>query len=214
MIATLRGVRRVLTGLLSLIALIALLAAGGCGGGDDDSAKKPAEPAKTATGPDPEDVAEAEEEDRSDENEDTGPTDRELREERQQDREDDSKFDERFKKFDEQFEETPFQKLTAKLPIGEPPLYVEQYISTEGSHEVYTAVERERFLCEWSPARRKKAVEEFYRAADEVMRAGGVEDFVQVVTVTSETTQQLPALATARDGSVALSSLGGGRSGC
>jgi len=81
---------------------------------------------------------------------------------------------------------------------------VQQYITSTGSHRVYTAVDRRRFLCRMTRAQRRRAVAGFFRAADRIMRAGGVDDFVQVVTVTSETTQNLPALAQARRGSVTL----------
>jgi hypothetical protein len=130
---------------------------------------------------------------------------------RERDREADRKAD---REFDKGFAETAFDRLIAKLPIRKPPLYVAQYITSTGSHRVYTAVDRSRFLCRMSPAQRQRAVAAFFRAADRVMRAGGVDDFVQVVTVTSQATQELPALANARRGSVALTERGRERNPC
>ncbi len=161
--------------------------------GDDESSERAA-PAETET--------EARQETRS-----TAEDLQEARRERERDREEDRKFDEAFR-------ETRFDKLVAKLPIRKPPLYVEQYITTDGSHKVYTAVNRKRFLCELDAGERRRAVARFYEKADEVFRAGGVEDFVQVVTVTSETADGLPALATARKGSVSLTPLGRARGRC
>jgi len=123
---------------------------------------------------------------------------RELdRREREEDRE-----------FDRHFEETPFEKLLDRLPIRKPPLHVEQYITTQGSHKVYTAVSKKRFLCQMTPHQRLAAVRAFYRHADAVVRRGGVKDFVQVVTPLAETAERLPALAVGRNGSVSLTKRG------
>lgn len=170
----------------------------GCAG-DGGSSENP-RPGGTDASPAPDEKAK----------EQTGPTDEELQgevRERERDREEDRKFDEAFR-------ETRFDKLIAKLPIRKPPLYVEQYITTTGSHRVHTAVDRKRFVCELDVGERRKAVADFYRAADKVFRAGGVNDFVQVVTPTSQTTEELPAMATARKGSVSLTRLGRVRDRC
>lgn len=134
---------------------------------------------------------------------DAKQADRELKQLEEDDRE-----------FDKEFKQTRFDKLIAKLPIRKPPLFVEQYITTDDSHTVHTAVDRKRFLCRLNAGQRKRAVEDFYRAADKVFRAGGVKDFEQVVTPLSETTEQLPALATARKGSVSLTARGRSRGPC
>lgn len=130
---------------------------------------------------------------------------------RAREREADQKAD---REFDKDFEESAFDKLVVKLPIRRPPLYVQQYITGTGGHRVYTAVDRRRFLCRMTPAQRRKAVADFFRAADTTMRAGGVDDFVQVVTVTTQTAQNLPALAEARRGSVKLTARGRERNPC
>jgi len=138
------------------------------------------------------------------------PSDEELQEEvreRDRDRAEEQKFDEPFRR-------TRFDRLIAKLPIRKPPLYVEQYITTSGSHKLYTAVNRKRFLCDLDVAQRKQAVADFYRTATKVFREGGVNDLVQVVTPASQTTEELPAIAMARDGSVSLTRLGRARDGC
>ena len=110
------------------------------------------------------------------------------------------------RKFDESFKESSFERLVGKLPIQKPPLYVAQYISGDG-HKLYTAVERKRF-CKMSAAEKKKAVESFFETADASFRRGNVKDFEQVVTPLSDTIDKLPALATARQGTVTLTSLG------
>lgn len=209
---------------LIALALTALVAAAGCGGDDDSSDE--AKPAKTATGPDAEALARAERErriaaakekragkkgrpkkSRREIREQRAREAAQLRKEREQERRED-------REFDKGFEETPFDKLVDKLPIRKPPLYVEQYITDAKSHKLHTAVDRKRFFCKMTPRQRKKAVEGSYRAADKVMRSGGVTDFVQVVTLTAETLEDLPTLATARKGSVSLTKLGRGKGPC
>ena len=130
---------------------------------------------------------------------------------RRRERRSDSRED---REFDRGFRETSFEKLVARLPIRKPRLYVQQYITNRGSHRVFTAVSRRRFLCDMTPAERRRAVARFFRSADRVMRAGGVDDFVQVVTLTSQTAQELPALANARRGSVRLTERGRERDPC
>lgn len=172
-------------------------------GGDDDSSKG----AATTTAPEP-NVAKSEDPPKG--GAAPGPTDEELQQDvREQERE-----REEDRKFDESFRESPFDKLVNKLPIREPPLYVEQYITTTGSHTIYTAVDRKRFLCDLNARQRGKAVAGFYRSADRVFRSGGVNDFVQVVTPATPTREELPALATARKGSVSLTKLGRDSDGC
>lgn len=176
------------------VALLVLaLAASGCSGDDDD---KKAGPPTTTTGerakrpPPPRERDEAL---------------REAAEARQQERElKDLKEDDR--KFDESFEQTPFERAVQKLPIRKPPLYVEQYITGEG-HKVYTAVNEKRF-CTLSPAKREAAVSSFYRRADRLLRRAGIKDFAQVVTPLAATVENLPALATGRAGKVSLSRRG------
>lgn len=126
-------------------------------------------------------------------------------------RAEDRRFD---REFDRGFRESGFDRLVGKLPIRRPPLYVQQYITSSGSHRVYTAVSRRRFLCRMTPAQRRRAIARFFRSADRVMRAGGVDDFVQIVTLTSQRTQKLPALARARRGSVTLTGDGRKRNPC
>ncbi len=132
---------------------------------------------------------------------------RALRKEAAEDRKED-------REFDRAFDETAFEKLVAKLPIREPPLYVEQYITSRDSSTVYTAVASKRFFCGRSAARRKAAVASFYRDADKVFRRGGVEDFVQIVTPIAETTESLPALAIGRKGKVSLTERGRAKGPC
>lgn len=110
--------------------------------------------------------------------------------------------------FDKSFKETSFERLVNKLPIQKPPLYVAQYISGDG-HKLYTAVDRKRF-CKLSAAAKKKAVESFFNTADASLRRADVKDFEQVVTPLSDKIDKLPALATARQGAVTLTSLGRG----
>lgn len=183
------------------ITLLALsFAVSGCGG-DDDAADKPGS-SSTATTEAKEDTrppgkvrppkeakaarAEAAEEEQAA---------REFKDLRQEDRE-----------FDRSFRETSFEGLVGKLPIGKPPLYVEQYITGEG-HKLYTAVRRKRF-CKLPAAGREKAVASFFQSADRVFRRAKVKDFEQVVTPLSETIEKLPALATARRNRVSLTSRG------
>ncbi len=118
------------------------------------------------------------------------------------------------REFDRSFKETPFERLVGTLPIREPPLYVEQYITEEDTHKVFTAVGEKRFFCKMTPRQREKAVTDFYRAADKILRGGKIQDFEQVVTPLAETLEKLPALAIARDGSVSLTRLGRGRGPC
>lgn len=115
------------------------------------------------------------------------------------------------RKFDEAFEETPVEKVLSGLPLRKSPLYVQQYLTTEGSHKVYTAVDPKRF-CAATQARRKAAVTTFYRSADKRFRAAGIDDFAQVVTPVSQSTDKLPALATAGKGTVRLTARGRSKS--
>lgn len=108
---------------------------------------------------------------------------------------------------------TPFDRLIARLPIRRAPLYVEQYITTQGSHTLYTAVAKQRF-CGMSAQQRVAAVKAFYRAASNAFRSAGINDFVQIVTPQAATTEKLPALAVAKGGSVSLTKLGGARGRC
>ena len=169
--------------------LLALtLAVSGCGGGGDS--EKKADSSSTQTPRQPKEAKGARQE---------------AADKKQQARElKDLKKDDR--KFDQSFEETSFERLVNNLPIGKPPLYVAQYISGDG-HKLYTAVERKRF-CKMSAAERKKAVESFFDTADRSFRRANVTDFQQVVTPLSDSIDKLPALATARQGAVALTSRG------
>jgi hypothetical protein len=65
-----------------------------------------------------------------------------------------------------------------------------------------------------TPRQRKRAVADYYRAADEVLRGEGVDDFVQVVTPLAQTTEKLPALATGNNRLVSLTRLGRGKGRC
>lgn len=177
------------------IALLALgLAASGCNGDDDE--KKKAGPSTSTTAdrakppPPPRERDDAR---------------REAAEANQQERELEE-LEEDDRKFEESFNETPFERAIHNLPIRRPPLYVEQYITGEG-HKVYTAVDEKRF-CKLSRAEREAAVSSFYRAADRSLRRVGVKDFVQVVTPLAATIDDLPALATGQAGKVSLSRRG------
>ena len=128
---------------------------------------------------------------------------REAARDRQQDRE-----------LDRSFEGTPLDKVLSRLPIGEPPLYVRQYLTFEGSHRVYTAVAPKRFFCGKTPARRKAAVTAFYRDADRRFRRAGIDDFVQVVTPVGGSAGELPALAVGRRGAVSLTARGRAKGPC
>lgn len=184
---------------LTLLALT--LAVSGCEG-EDDSEKKADSPgarAETAQKEDarrpgksrkPREAAAARREAA-----DAKRQERELKDLEREDRE-----------FDRSFKDTPFERLVNKLPIREPSLYVEQYITGDG-HKLYTAVDRRRF-CKTSREGREQAVGSFFRAADRSFRRAGVKDLEQVVTPVSETLDKLPALAIARRGSVSLTSLG------
>ena len=178
------------------IALLALsLTASGCNG-DDDEEKKKAGPSTSTTAdrakppPPP-----RERDDALRESAEANQQERELKDLEEDDR-----------KFEQSFNETPFERAIHKLPVRRPPLYVEQYITGEG-HKVYTAVDERRF-CKLSRAKREAAVSSFYRAADRSLRRAGVKDFVQVVTPLAATTDDLPALATGQAGKVSLSRRG------
>ena len=118
------------------------------------------------------------------------------------------------REFDQEFNETPFERIVSELPIRKPPLFVEQYITEKGSTTVYTAVSLKRFLCGRSAAQRKAAVAAFYREADRLFRRRGIRNFVQVVTPVAATTEELPALATGRNGSVKLTARGRAKGPC
>ena len=118
------------------------------------------------------------------------------------------------RKFDKAFSETAFERIVAQLPVRKAPLFVEQYITSQGSSTVYTAVDPKRFFCGRSTARRKAAVTAFHRDADKLFRRKGVKNFAQVVTPLAETAESLPALATARGGTVKLTKRGRGKGPC
>jgi hypothetical protein len=102
-----------------------------------------------------------------------------------------------------------FNQVVAELPIRSQPLPIQQYIIEQG-HSLIARPETRDFYCGRSVAQRFAAVEAFYREADRVFRAGGVKDFVQVVTSLSRTTEKLPAFAIGRNGSVSLTRLARG----
>ena len=193
---------------LPLIALLLLaLGASGCGG--DDSEEKAASTTEEAgdrseAPPTATEAGERRKAPRPPKERDDAR--REAAEKKQQARElEQAKRDDR--KFDEAFEETPFERAIQRLPIRKPPLYVEQYITEQGRDTVYTAVDEKRF-CKMTAAQRTKAVASFYRDARRSLRRAGVKGFAQVVTPLAETTEKLPALATARAGKVSLSRRG------
>lgn len=137
------------------------------------------------------------------------PSDEELQEEvreRDRDRAEEQKFDDPFRR-------TRFDRLIAKLPIRKPPL-LRGAIHHHQRHKLYTAVNRKRFRCDLDVVQRKQAVADFYRTATKVFREGGVDDLVQVVTPASQTTEELPVIAMARDGSLPLTRLERARDGC
>ncbi len=177
---------------IALTLLVLALALSACGG-DDDSDKQSADAkAKTETTKvrPPKEADEARQE-RQDQKE----QEQELKEQDQNDRE-----------FDRSFTESSFERLVGKLPVSEPPLYVEQYITGEG-HTVYTAVDRTRF-CKLSEAKRKQAVASFFESANKQFRAAKVNDFEVIVTPLSDNIDKLPALATADGDAVTLTALG------
>ena len=190
--------RRQLRPLFALTALLAALAVG-CSGDDEEPGKAAEE---RRAGADKAQTAK------------NKPSKADLATERRalaKEAERDRKAD---RELDRGFSETPFEKIVGQLPIRKPPLFVEQYITSEGSSTVYTAVARKRFLCGRSPADRKAAVSRFYRDADKLFRRSGVKGFVQIVTPIAETTDRLPALAVARQGSVSLTKRGRAKGRC
>lgn len=185
---------------VAIAVLALLLGVSGCSGDDDGDGdgENKAGASTSTTGDRPErrrPPPPAERDDARREAADARQQERELKDLEEDDRE-----------FEESFNETPFERAVHKLPVRNPPLYVEQYITGEG-HKVYTAVDEKRF-CKLSAARRKAAVSSFYRAADRSVRRAGVKDFVQVVTPLAATTDNLPALATGKGGKVSLSRRG------
>lgn len=205
-----------ISSLLVAIAIAAAAVFSGCGG-EDDSPDEAGSPPATGTAPERPQGGRGQERSGGGERaKERGKesTEAESRRLETRERREDRKDDKAFEKFDEDFEETPFEKLIAKLPVRKPPLFVEQYITTEGSHKVYTAVDEKRFLCELTPRQRKAAVSAFNRSANRVFRGAGVKDFVQVVTPLAETTEELPALAIARNGSVSITVRGRGAGPC
>jgi hypothetical protein len=175
---------------LTLLALVLALSA--CGG--DDDSDKPAADGKARTEATkvrpPKEAAEARREREAEEEQE-----RELKEQDDDDRE-----------FDRSFEESTFERQVGKLPVGEPPLYVEQYITGDG-HRVYTAVDRKRF-CKLSASKREQAVASFFKSADKSFRAAKVNDFEVIVTPLSDSIDKLPALASASGDAVKLTALG------
>jgi hypothetical protein len=172
---------------LTLLALALGLAA--CGG-DDSSEKKTASTTTGQKNRPPNEAADARREARDEKEQQN-----ELKKEKQSDED-----------FNRSFSESSFERLVGKLPIRKPPLFVEQYITGEG-HKLYTAVERQRF-CKLQPAKREAAVTAFFKSADKSFRAAGVKDFAQVVTPLADSIENLPALATASAGKVALTARG------
>lgn len=142
------------------------------------------------------------------------PSKAERRQERARERREAERDRKEDREFDRAFRQTAFEKLVGQLPVRKPPLYVEQYITEQKSHRIYTAVDPKRFFCGKTPARRKSAVSAFYRDASRSFRRRGIDDFVQVVTPLAETVDNLPALAVAREGSVSLTRRGRGKGPC
>lgn len=202
-----------------LATLVAVVVVVGCGGDDGDSDSERAATTPTGTDRAPEPTTPSKGGQRGSGQGDGGaarkrPTEADREKERATARKEAERDRREDRAFDRGFRETPFERLVGRLPVREPPLYVEQYITTQNSHTVYTAVDPKRFFCGRTTARRKAAVSAFYRDAEKPFRAAGIDDFVQVVTPLAETTESLPALAVARKGSVSLTRRGRAKGPC
>lgn len=210
--------------LLAVAAAAALLAAG-CSG-DDESDEKASTAQETAPVERPKARSETEAPKkgandkkpeagkRKRKSDKTAATKAEVQKERRAARREEAQDRKADREFDQEFNETPFERTVLELPIRKPPLFVEQYITEKGSTTVYTAVSLKRFLCGRSAAQRKAAVTAFYREADRLFRRRGIRNFVQVVTPVAATTEELPALATGRKGSVQLTARGRAKGPC
>lgn len=107
---------------------------------------------------------------------------------------------------EEEFAGTPFDRATDDLPLGEPPLFVEQLV-LDGTRHLVVRVKRKRFLCAKSENARLAAVQAYFEDADRVMREAGVKDFTLTVDAVRETAVVRP-LARAATGGVRLTDRG------
>lgn len=109
---------------------------------------------------------------------------------------------------DEEFKESPFDRLVGRLPIKTAPLRVQQTIQFGNSHRLWVAVAERHFLCSLSVAEREQAVADFYAESQELARPAGVDDLTLVVTRLQETGENMPRWATAGPAGVQITQAG------
>jgi hypothetical protein len=199
----------------TLIAVACAVAA--CGGEDDGAERaKPVAPtpdqAADSAAPDREERSEEE----GDENEREDRTERGSR--------DPSRFGREarrsFRQARAQSKDRPragnsrMERALAGLPIGEPPLPIQQYISTEGKHELVARPNAMDFFCIGGVEARRAAVAAFFAEARKRFVRYGLDDFSLVIASNSSDISQIRPLARVRRGIVTLTPLGHSRRDC
>lgn len=114
---------------------------------------------------------------------------------------------------DAQFATTPFEDAVDQLPLRRPPLFVEQLLLEDGTHDLVVRVKPRRFLCGLTAAERTAAVRGYFEAADRIMRKAGIDDFALTVDGVRETGEVRP-LARAGERGVSLTRRGRDTSSC
>lgn len=114
---------------------------------------------------------------------------------------------------EEEFAQTPFDKVIDRLPLDRPPLYVGQFMTEDEGHRLIVRPPARRFFCGRTLDQRLDAVRKYYEDADRHMRKAGIRDFELVVDSLRDT-GEVRALARAKDGEVRLTKRGSGPGPC
>ncbi len=117
------------------------------------------------------------------------------------------------KQTDAGFRGSPTGSAVRRLPIGEPPLRVRQYI-VGGGGELVARVRARDFFCDGNLAARRAAVASFYRSASRTFRRAGAEDLDLTVAVLTADLDDIRPLAHGRSGGTFLTPRGMKRGDC
>ena len=84
-----------------------------------------------------------------------------------------------------------------RLPIREPPLPIQQYVLTDGSHDVVARLDSRDFFCIGDQGARRAAIEAYFDQAETAFRKHDIDDFSLTVALNSEDINHFKVLARA-----------------
>jgi|SRR5215213_604373 len=101
-----------------------------------------------------------------------------------------------------------FSASVDELPIRKPPLPIQQYVITKGSHEIIARPNARDYFCLGGVDARHAAVIAFYTEARRRFSMRRIRDFSLVIAPISPTLEHIRPLAHARDDTVTLTGFG------